>query len=134
IYLALQKLEWQIPTEDPESQYLVVFNPHAWEVNSVIEYPLPWNPNQQSSSVEDENGNSLLHQWGTGVTQTGSRNKNLVAKVNIPPMGYRQIRLKKGNSPAVLNPVRAENNLLENEFLRVRFSEFGTIGILDKET
>jgi alpha-mannosidase len=134
IYLALQKLEWQIPTEDPESQYLVVFNPHAWEVNSVIEYPLPWNQNQQSSSVEDENGNALLHQWGTGVTQTGSRNKNLVAKVKIPPMGYRQIRLKKGNSPAVLNPVRAENNLLENEFLRVRFSESGTIGILDKET
>jgi alpha-mannosidase len=133
-YLALQKLEWQIPAEDPDSQYLVVFNPHVWEVNSVIEYPLPWNPNQQSSSVEDENGNALLHQWGTGVTQTGSRNKSLVAMVKIPPMGYRQIRLKKGNSPAVLNPVRAENNLIENEFLRVRFSESGTIGILDKET
>jgi len=134
VYLALQKLEWQIPTEDSESQYLVVFNPHAWEINSVIEYPLPWNPNQQSSSIEDENGNALLHQWGTGVTQTGSRNKSLVANVKLPPMGYRQIRLKKGNSPVILNPVRAESNLLENEFLRVRFSESGTIGILDKES
>ena len=33
-YMSLQKLEWQVASEDPASQYLMVFNPHAWEVNS----------------------------------------------------------------------------------------------------
>ena len=32
INLNVQKLAWQIATQDPESEYLVVFNPHAWPV------------------------------------------------------------------------------------------------------
>jgi alpha-mannosidase len=71
---------------------------------------------------------------GPGITQRWFRNKNLVVKVKIPPMGYRQVRLKRGNSPAISNPASAENNILENEFLQVRLSKSGTIGILDKET
>ena len=33
-YMSLQNLEWQVASEDPSSQYLMVFNPHAWEVKS----------------------------------------------------------------------------------------------------
>ena len=134
LFLALQKLEWQIAAEDPDSHHLVVFNPHAWEVDGIIEYTLHWGQNHQVSVVEDENGNALSHQWVTGVVQSGGRTKYLVVKVKVPPMGYRQIRVKRENPPAVLNPVTVENNQMENEFLRVRFSESGTIGILDKET
>ena len=34
LYRAAQQIAWQVPTEDPDSEYLVVFNPHAWDANA----------------------------------------------------------------------------------------------------
>ena len=131
-YMALQKLEWQVSADDPSSQYLLLFNPHAWEVKGIIEYDLNWGTNHASSRVEDELGNSYFHQWSAGSTETGSR-KKLVVSTNIPPLGYRQIRIFDGVTALNKNAVRADANLLENEYLRVLISPAGTIGILDKE-
>jgi len=131
--ISLQKLELQIPSEDPDSQYLVVFNPHAWEVHQNIEYDLNWESNHKSSRVEDELGNALLHQFTHGSSETGSR-KKLVVNVIIPPMGYRQIRLREGDNILPKTEAAAKENTLENEFLKVQFSSDGTLGILDKET
>jgi alpha-mannosidase len=128
-YLAIQKLEWKVPAEDPASQYILVFNPHAWEVNGNIEYDLNWG--NRPSRVEDEHGNSLLHQWAPASTEAGSR-KKLVFNTTIPPLGYRQIRLMSGDTQ-VKTGAKAEGNVLENEFMRVQISENGTLGILDKE-
>lgn len=133
IAMAIQKLEWQIAAEDPDSQYMVVFNPHAWEWRGVIEYDFNWGTMHRSSRVDDEKGNPLAHQWTFGTTETGSR-KTLLVDVVVPAMGYRQIRLRDGESPVVGNAVKAEGNLLENEFLQVRFSESGAISMIDRET
>jgi alpha-mannosidase len=130
--MALQKLEWQVPAEDPLSQYLLIFNPHAWEVEGNIEYDLNWGTNHVSSRVEDESGKSLFHQWVAGSTETGSR-KKLVVHTSIPPMGYRQIRIYDGETPFINNAVKAEANQIENEFLKVLISPEGSIGIYDKE-
>jgi alpha-mannosidase len=130
---AVQKLEWQIPAEDPASQYLVVFNPHAWEVRTIIEYDFNWGSQQKSSRVEDEKGNSLLHQWTAGSTETGSRTKLLIDTA-IPSMGYRQLRLLVGETTQRKSIARAEGNYIENEFLKVQFTTNGTLGMLDKET
>ena len=130
-YLSVQKLESKVPTEDPASQYLLVFNPHAWEVTGNIEYDFNWNRNS-SSRVEDEKGNSLAHQWAAGTTETGNRSRILVS-TTLPPFGYRQIRLFKGDGFKVSVPVTAEKDKLENEFLRVIFTPKGTIDIFDKE-
>ncbi|MBK6282566.1 MAG: hypothetical protein IPF54_07770 [Draconibacterium sp.] len=54
IYKAVQKLEWQIAAEDPESQYFVAFNPHAWDVSEIIEYDFNWGSQHKGSRVEDE--------------------------------------------------------------------------------
>jgi alpha-mannosidase len=129
--MALHKLEWQVPAEDPSSQYLLLFNPHAWEVTGNIEYDLNWGTNHISSRVENEQGNSLFHQWVPGSTETGSR-KKLVVSTSIPPMGYRQIRIFDGETPLIKNAVRADANMLENEFIRVLISPEGSIGIFDK--
>jgi alpha-mannosidase len=132
-YMAVQKLEWQVATEDPASQYLLVFNPHAWEVRGNIEYDFNWGTNHKSSRVEDEQANSLVHQWASGSTEAGSR-KKLVVNATIPPLGYRQIRLFDGDSQLLKVSARAEENSLENEFLKVHISANGTIGIFDKES
>ncbi|MDR3194662.1 MAG: twin-arginine translocation signal domain-containing protein [Tannerella sp.] len=103
--LAVQKLEWQIPAEDPASHYLVAFNPHAWEVKGVFEYT-------QYQSIAGK-APSLFH-------------------TSIPPLGYRQIRNGQGDSQPE-STVSAENNRLENEFYRITFAASGEIGIFDKE-
>ena len=74
-YMSLQKLEWQVASEDPASQYLLVFNPHAWEVNSNLEYDL--NGMQNTTRVEDEAGNSLPHQWNPGINGNQSEKIDL---------------------------------------------------------
>jgi alpha-mannosidase len=128
-YMSLQKLEWQVPSEDPASQYLMVFNPHAWEVNSNIEYDL--NGMQDTTRVEDEAGNSLPHQWNPGSTETNR--KRLIFSTKIPAFGYRQLRIMQGDPLQIKNSPKAENNTMENEYLRITFSPEGSIGIFDKE-
>ena len=130
--MAVQKLEWQIAAEDPDSQYLVVFNPHAWEVEENIEYDFNWGTMHKGSRVEDENGNTLPHQWTGGSTETGSR-KKLIVRAKIPAMGYRQIRLHDGDAGMAPALIKAEENRLENEFYRLSFSSDGTLSIYDKE-
>ena len=132
-YMSIQKLEWQVPAEDPASQYLLVFNPHAWEVQGNIEYDLNRGNMNKSSHVEDEQGNSLLHQWAPGSTETGNRQK-LVVNAKIPSFGYRQIRLMNSDTLPIKKDVFTnEENKLENEYLQVHFSSTGAIGIFDKE-
>jgi alpha-mannosidase len=130
-YMTVQKLEWQVPSEDPASQYLLIFNPHAWEISGNIEYDLNWDL-RNPSRVEDEKGNSLLHQWAPGTTEAGNRRK-LVVNTMLPALGYRQIRLLKGDTPKVKVSVTAEGNMLENEYLQIHFSSTGAIGIFDNE-
>jgi alpha-mannosidase len=130
-FMGVQKLEWQVPTEDPDSQYLLVFNPHAWEVQSKVEYDYNWGTMHKSSRVDDENGNVLPHQWAPGSSETGSRRK-LVVSMPVPAMGYRQIRLWDGENPAPKSVVKVTENTLENDFVKVHISYNGTIGIFDK--
>ena len=133
IYMSIQKLELQVPTEDPESQYIIAVNPHAWEVRQNIEYDLNWGTMHKTSRVDDELGNSLPHQWTLGSSQTGSRRKLIINAV-IPPMGYRQLRLWDGGDFNHNNISEAKDNTLENELVKVRFSPNGSFGIIDKES
>ncbi len=133
-YMAIQKLEWQISTEDPDSQYMVAFNPHAWEVMANVEYDFNWNPTlHKTSRVDDEKGNPLPHQFTGGSSETGSRRK-LIVHTAIPAMGYRQLRLWDGGDYNHQITATAKDNVLENELIKVTFSYNGTLGILDKKT
>ncbi|HOB84472.1 MAG TPA: glycoside hydrolase family 38 C-terminal domain-containing protein [Bacteroidales bacterium] len=130
-YYSVQKLESQVPSEDPESQYMLAFNPNAWELAANVEYDFSWNT-KTPSKVEDGSGRSLAHQWIAGSTETGNRTR-LVTKVSLPPLGYQQIRISKGDPLQINDPVIVKEKLLENEFLRVTFSYSGTISIFDKK-
>ena len=136
LYLAAQKLEWQIPSEDPASSYMVAFNPHAWAVDEFIEYEMGFNngPSKKTATrVEDEQGRSLPHQWVFGGSETSSRGI-LAVRATIPPMGYRQLRLRFGDAAVIERPVTVNGNRMENEFLNVNFSADGAVSIVDKES
>jgi len=132
MYLSAQKLAWQVPTADPESNYLFVFNPHAWSTTENIEYDLGLS-DKDAYSVEDGDGARVPFQWVQATTAAQGR-RRIVAQVSLLAFGYRQIRIRKiaATGSAQESSLKAESNALENEFLRATFSSEGAIGIFDK--
>lgn len=130
---SLQRLAWQIPTTDPASKYLVVFNPHAWPIKKEVEYDLGWDANVPAQ-VEDENGRSLPFQWVNATTVVTNR-RGLLAEVEVPAMGYRQIRVRRAEqtTQSPQGVPHATENSLENAHLRLSFSNDGGIGLYDKD-
>jgi alpha-mannosidase len=139
INLAAQKIAWQIPTQDPDSEYLVVFNPHAWDAVLNVEYDLGWGFDyrtgpQGTSRLEDERGNGVPHQWTQASTVVGDRVK-LVFRAPVPAFGYRQFRLRRvEGTPPAAPAVHASERSLENEHLRVSLADDGTLSIQDKDS
>jgi alpha-mannosidase len=140
IHGAAEKIAWQVPTQDPGSEYLVVFNPHAWDAMLNVEYDLSWavpsqadqSAPQSSSRLEDERGNGVAHEWVQASTVIG-RNK-LVFRAPVPAFGYRQFRLRRVQPSAQpVSAVHATDKELENEHLRVTFGEDGSLSIFDKD-
>ena len=144
MYRAAEKIAWQIPTADPNSEYVVVFNPHAWDANLNVEYELGWEwtsgatPESQSiqtnSSLVDDQGRAIAHQWAQATTTIDDR-KRLVFRAPVPAFGYRQFQLRKVTASTAPVPIarRRQGNELENEHLRVRFADDGTFSIYDKD-
>jgi alpha-mannosidase len=137
IYLAAQKIAWQIPTQDPDSEYLVVFNPHAWDARLKVEYDMGWDDwtgKEVNSPLEDEQGAGILHQWSQASTVYERRGR-LVFSAPVPAFGYRQFRLRKAATvPPPVSTVHATERGLENEHLRVTFADDGTLSIYDKDS
>ena len=133
LYTSLQRLAWQVPTTDPDSKYLVVFNPHAWPTQSVIEYDLGWEPGTPAV-VEDENGKAIPFQFAPPTAAVLHR-QNLVARVNLPPLGYRQIRVRKAPTAAPdASAPHASESGLENQNVALRFTGDNGVTLLDKAT
>jgi alpha-mannosidase len=136
---AAEKIAWQIPTQDPDSEYLVVFNPHAWDALLNVEYDLGWefeyrSGQQGNSRLEDEHGNSLPHQWTQASTVVDDRVK-LLFRAPLPAFGYRQFRLRRAESaPPAVSAVHATEREMENEHLRISFAQDGTLSLYDKDS
>lgn len=130
---ALQRIAWQIPTTDADSKYVVVFNPHAWTAGLRVEYDLGWEPGTPTQ-VEDETGHPLLFQW-TDATAVVNHRQRLVTVVDVPALGYRQVRIRKLSTPPGNLPrmVGATDGVLENDHLRVTFSPDDGVSIFDKD-
>jgi alpha-mannosidase len=138
IYRAAEKIAWQVPTPAPDAEYMVVFNPHAWDARLNVEYDLGFEFEsktgaQSTSLLEDEQGNSVAHQWVQASTVIDDRNK-LVFCAPVPAFGYRQFRLRRLQPTAPpVSAVHASDKELENEHLRVTFGEDGALSIFDKD-
>lgn len=134
--LAAQKIAWQIPAADPQSEYLVVFNPHAWDATLNVEYDMGWDDwraRDYKGPLEDDRGVTIPHQWTQASTVYEKRLK-LVFRAPVPAFGYRQFRLRKDTvAAAPTSAVHATETGMENEHLRVGFAGDGTLSIYDKD-
>jgi alpha-mannosidase len=143
MYRAAEKIAWQIPTHQSGLRVHCGVQSHAWDADLTAEYELGWEwtsgatPElksiQTNSSLVDETGRSIAHQWAQATTTIDDR-KRLVFRAPVPAFGYRQFELRKVRPTVVpASSVRAEGNELENEHLRVRFENDGTYSIYDKD-
>ena len=136
--LAAERIAWQVPTTDPQSQYLVVFNPHAWDAKLNVEYDLGFDFENAKENVqtllEDERGNAIPHQWTQASTMTDHRVR-LTFQAPVPAFGYRQFRLHTGERALKdRDTAIASERKLENDHLRVTFNDDGTIALYDKDS
>lgn len=131
---SLQRLAWQIPTTDPDSKYIVVFNPHAWNATLPIEYDLGWEPGTPTR-VEDDEGHSIPFQWILPTAAVDHRQR-LVAEVPAPALGYRQLRVRKvaHDEAPFQHDLQVTSQGLQNEHLSITFTPAGTVSLLDKDT
>jgi alpha-mannosidase len=134
MYLAVQKLAWQVPAADPDSAYLMVFNPHSWPAVLPVEYDLKVK-SSLNYRLEDEAGVAIPYQLVPATTEVGQFNlQRLLARVSVPAFGYRQVRLRETPNAETSGVTAAPAGTLENEHLRVTFSPDGAMNLFDKDT
>lgn len=133
---ATQTLSWKIDTT--ETKYglpVVVFNPHAFAVEDVIEI------NAKATAVYDVNGNEVPCALVVSEAEPVFNRENTIFKAKVPAFGYTvyyfkpygNFNLVEKEKPA-LPILDKENTRLENEFLRVEFDGEGRISSLKNKT
>jgi alpha-mannosidase len=107
-----------IPTE-PGTVPIVVFNPHAWPVRSVVE--LEFGGLKPTDGMVDETGERVAFQATQSYATVSAWRSRMAVAVDLPPLGYRTYRIVP-DAPRVLAPaVRATPTSLENEHVRLEF-------------
>jgi len=133
LYLAVQKLAWQVPTVDENSDYYMVFNPHAWPAVLPIEQEFKFK--NFPSRLEDEKGETIPFQLIAPTTESDRYRHRFAAQVSVPAFGYRQIRFRTGEKIKQA-PYKADaaKIAMENEYVRVTFDDKGQMSLIDKAT
>ncbi len=128
---AAQAVAWNIAIpEEPDCKPIVVFNPHAWEVDGLVEIEMP--RIKEGSVLLDET--DAFIPWQAVQSQaTAQGRQGLCFRAALPPLGYRTFRLvirPELEQPHVTT-VQATDSLLENDLLRLEFDpETGAIASL----
>ncbi|MBE7080759.1 MAG: alpha-mannosidase [Clostridiales bacterium] len=131
---ALQTLSWTIDTTDRSHGLpIVVFNPHAFEVEEVIEI------NHNASSLKDAEGNDVPFINVPSEPAPVFDRDNAIFTAKVPAMGYAVYYYTQSvyfNRPMTSDAYKGKNTdpmALENGHIAVRFSANGNIqSITDK--
>lgn len=119
----------------PDTQPVVVFNPHPWPVSTDVE--LQYGVQPTGVHVVDGRGLATVSQGIQSVATTDDKGRGAVAfRADLPAFGYRLYRLLPGSAPVApaASPLTATDTLLENDHLRVEIDpETGWLSsLLDK--
>jgi len=116
--LAIQSISRAIDLpHEPGSTPVVVFNPHAWPVRTLVE--LEYGGLRPSDGLADDAGEPVpLQEIQSYATVLAGRSR-VCFEADVPPLGYRTYRIgpdRPRPDPATL---RADPTALENEFVRL---------------
>ncbi|HEV2783913.1 MAG TPA: glycoside hydrolase family 38 C-terminal domain-containing protein [Actinophytocola sp.] len=101
----------------PGSTPVVVFNPHAWPVDSVVELEFGGHPAPLGERLTDERGQPVAVQRIRSQAVVAGR-RRLAFRAQLPPLGYRTYHVLEG-AAADAPELVADGAGLENEHLRV---------------
>ncbi len=100
---AVQTLSWAVDTSDREKGLpVVVFNPHPFEVETVIKV------GSQVTSVHDGEDKELPYQYVYSETHLCYRRCDTLFRVKVPAFGYATYYLNRNRTPGFIDQYAAE--------------------------
>ncbi|MFL5937796.1 MAG: alpha-mannosidase, partial [Gaiellaceae bacterium] len=118
---AVQSIARRIRIEqEDETRPVIVFNPHPWPLRTVQEVEYTW-MREEGAHVVDDEGQEVPVQLARSLTTMSGQRARLVFPVEVPPLGYRTYRVKKGTVEWESPP--ATDTRLENEQVLVEVDE-----------
>jgi alpha-mannosidase len=116
--IAIQSLSQLIDiANEPGVTPIVVFNPLAWPVRSLVE--LEYGGLKPNDGLLDEEGRPVAFQQVQSYATVSSWRSRLAFEAEVPALGYRTYAMTAGKRQALGTALRATAALLENEFLRL---------------
>ena len=126
-----------------DSQAVVVFNPHAWEVTDTVKVSVERQLNPGDTPprfvVKDADGNPVAtHVANDFIKEGDSRWSAWSGDVyftgtDIPPLGYKTYYLERGEA-TVRSSLQAGFGVMENDFVKVIVRSNGTFDLFHKQT
>jgi alpha-mannosidase len=109
---AVQSIARSIAIEqEEEMRPVVVFNPHPWTLRADAEVEYTW-LREEGAHVVDDHGEQVPMQMTRPLTTMSSSRGRLAFPVEVPPLGYRTYRVRKGAIAGA--PLAATDTRLEN--------------------
>ena len=116
--VAIQSLSQLIDiANEPGVTPIVVFNPLAWPVRSLVE--LEYGGLKPNDGLLDEEGRPVAFQQVQSYATVSSWRSRLAFEAEVPALGYRTYAMTAGKRQALGTALRATSVLLENDFLRL---------------
>jgi alpha-mannosidase len=115
---AAQSIARQIGIEqEEEMRPVVVFNPHPWTLRTDVEIEYTWLRAEGAHVVDDE-GEPVPMQMTRPLTTMSSLRGRLVFPVEVPPLGWRVYRVRKGSVESAQRYMHVHAQI-ENDNLQV---------------
>jgi alpha-mannosidase len=102
--------------DEDDVRAVVVFNPHAWTLRTVVEVEYTWLRAEGAHVVDDED-DVVPSQLARPLTTMSSSRGRIVFTAEVPPLGYRVYRVRPGAGGG--EPVRVEGTAVANDFLEL---------------
>jgi alpha-mannosidase len=116
--LAIQSISRAIDLpREPGSTPVVVFNPHAWPVRTLVE--LEYGVLRPSDGLIDDTGDPLPFQQIQSYATVLAGRSRVCFEADVPPLGYRTYRIGPDRTRPDPGTLRADATTLENEHVRL---------------
>jgi alpha-mannosidase len=102
---------------EPGTTPIVVFNPHAWPVRTVVE--TEFGGLKATDGLLDDAGEAVPFQPTQSYATVSAWRSRLAIDVELPPLGYRTYRVVPDRARVLGGSVAATPTSLENEHLRL---------------
>ena len=116
--LAVQSISRQVNLPAEQGTFpIMVFNPHAWPVRTVVEFE--FGGLKPTDGLVDETGTAVPFQPTQSYATVSAWRSRIALDADLPALGYRTYRVVPDTPRVSATSVRATDTLLENERVRL---------------